>query len=104
MSIPKGVIVMRFAPGHSGNPAGRPPGLAMEELLDERAEAAVMKIIDRVEVGDPTAMHLCMERVLPTGINRPLALELPLVKSPDDVIAAAGVVIGALGEGAISCA
>jgi hypothetical protein len=99
---------MRFAPGQSGNPAGRPPGsrnkttLQVEEMLAERAEAAVTKILDRAETGDPAAMRLCMERVLPTGTNRPLALELPPVTTPDDVIAATGVVMNALAQGAIS--
>jgi hypothetical protein len=99
---------MRFEPGQSGNPAGRPPGsrnkktLAMEELLGERAEAAVTTILNRAEGGCPTAMRLCMERVLPTGADRPLTLEIPAVSTPDDVIAAAGVVIGAFGHGAVS--
>ena len=99
---------MRFEPGQSGNPAGRPPGsrnkktLAMEELLGERAEAAVTTILNRAEGGCPTAMRLCMERVLPTGANRPLTLEIPPVSTPDDVIAAAGVVIEACGHGAVS--
>ena len=99
---------MKFQPGQSGNPAGRPPGarnkktLEMEELLAQRAEAMVTSILDRAERGDPAAMRLCMERVLPTGANRPVAIELPPVETPDDVAAATRVVMKALASGAIS--
>ena len=99
---------MKFQPGQGGNPAGRPPGsrnkktLEMEEILAERAEAAVRSMLDRAERGEPAAMRLCMERVLPTGANRPVAIELPPVNTPDDVAAATRVVMKALAEGAIS--
>jgi hypothetical protein len=99
---------MRFEPGQSGNPAGRPPGsrnkktLEMEEMLAERAETAVKSMLERAERGEPAAMRLCMERVLPTGANRPVAIELPPINTPDDVAAATRVVMNALGEGAIS--
>src|ERR1700730_15447196 len=99
---------MRFEPGQSGKPAGRPPGsrnkktLEVEELLAKRAEAPVREILDRTDRGDPAAMRLCMERVLPTGANRPVAIELPPVDTPDDVAAATRVVMKALAAGAIS--
>jgi hypothetical protein len=99
---------MKFQPGESGNPAGRPPGarnkktIAMEEMLAEQAEAAVKKILRMAEEGDPTAMRLCMERLNPTGANRPLALELPPVKGADDAEAAVRLVLQAFAGGEIS--
>jgi Family of unknown function (DUF5681) len=99
---------MRFQPGQSGNPAGRPPGarnkktLEMEELLAQKAEATVRGVLDRADRGEPAAMRLCMERVLPTGANRPVAIELPPIDTPDDVAAATRVVMKALAQGAIS--
>jgi hypothetical protein len=41
-------------------------------------------------------------RMAPTGANRPVAIELPPVNTPDDVAAATRVVIQALAAGAIS--
>ena len=99
---------MRFQPGQSGNPAGRPLGalnkktLAMEAMLAQRAEASVAKIIDRADAGEPAAMRLCMERMAPTGSARPLPFELPPVETPDDVTAAARAVIMAMAEGTIA--
>jgi hypothetical protein len=99
---------MRFEPGQSGNPAGRPPGARnkktrdVEEMLGQRAEATVREILDRAHRGDPAAMRLCMERMAPTGANRPVAIELPPINTPDDVAAATRVVMKALAAGAIS--
>src|ERR1700736_6944606 len=79
---------MQFHPGHSGNPAGRPPGalnkktLAAQALLAERAEEIVTSLMDRAMEGHGTAMRLCMDRLIPTGRNRPVAIELPVIKTP----------------------
>ena len=60
-----------FEKGRSGNPAGRRPGsrnkatLAAAALLAGEAEALTRKAVEMALDGDPTAMRLCMERVLP---------------------------------------
>lgn len=99
---------MRFQPGQSGNPGGRPPGarnkktLEVEALLAEQAVETAKNILDRAQRGEPAAMRLCMERIAPVGANRPIVIELPPVDTPDDVAAAARAVMKALCDGAIS--
>src|SRR5438477_8366992 len=55
----------------SGNPAGRRTGsrnkatLAAAALLAGEAEALTRRAVELALVGDPTAMRLCIERILP---------------------------------------
>ncbi len=99
---------MTFQPGQSGNPAGRAVGsrnkktLAVEERLFEHAQELVDDLVKRAQRGEPAAMRLCMERILPAGRGRPLPIELPSIRSTEDAIAAADVIMDALKQGAIS--
>jgi Family of unknown function (DUF5681) len=101
---------MRFQPGQSGNPAGRPPGslnkktLAAQALLEERAEEIVTNLMDRAMEGHGTAMRLCFDRLVPKGRDRPVAIELPLVKTSEDAQLALSVVLDELAAGNLTLA
>ena len=99
---------MTFQPGQSGNPAGRAVGsrnkktLAAEAALFDHAKELVENLVGRAKRGELAAMRLCMERILPVGRGRPMPIELPPIRSTEDALAAADVIMDALKEGAIS--
>jgi len=107
-----------FEKGCSGNPAGRRLGsrnkatLAAATLLAGEAEALTRKAVEMALAGDPTAMRLCIERVLPPCRERTVSVALPPLAdvrdgrtsrpSTRDVSLAMDAVTTALGQGEIT--
>jgi hypothetical protein len=97
-----------FEKGQSGNPAGRRPGsrnkatLAAAALLAGEAEALTRTAADFALAGDPTAMRLCIERILPPCRERAVKFTLPPIESTDDISAAMQAVTTALARGDIT--
>ena len=104
-----------FEKGRSGNPGGRRRGsrnkatLAAAALLAGESEALTRKAVEMALGGDPTAMRLCMERVLPPCRERTVKFSLPPIEaartgkscgpSPQDVSLAMDAVTSALDPG-----
>jgi Family of unknown function (DUF5681) len=94
-----------FKPGQSGNPKGMPAGTrhkatrAMESLLDGQGLALTQKAVTMALEGDPVAMRLCMERVLPARKDRPVNLRFrtEIVTASDAASAMAEVLAGVAG-------
>ncbi len=107
-----------FEKGRSGNPGGRRRGsrnkttLAAAALLAGESEALTRKAVEMALAGDPTAMRLCMERVLPPCRERTVKFSLPPIDaalagqtcgpSPHDVSLAMNAVSSALARGEIT--
>ena len=97
-----------FAPGVSGNPAGRPRGsrnkttIAVEALLEGQAEALTQKAIERALAGDATALRICMDRIAPPRRDRPTPFALPRLKEAADARDAFAAVVRAVAEGELT--
>ncbi len=96
---------MKFQPGHSGNPAGRPPGslnkstLALEAAFAAQAQDILNEVVDAAKKGDKDARRMCMERILPRRRDNTVAIDLPVIKTPEDAEAALAVVQAELAAG-----
>ena len=79
---PRRVPGRPFEKGRSANPGGRRRGsrnratLAAAVLLDGEAEALTRKAVELALAGDPVALRLCIERILPPCRERPVRLPL----------------------------
>jgi len=76
--------------------------LAAAALLAGESEALTRRAVELALGGDPTAMRLCLERVLPRLRERTVKFELPPIESASDIAAAMKAVTSALAAGAIT--
>jgi Family of unknown function (DUF5681) len=80
-----------FAKGKSGYPEGRRPGsrntatLAAAALLGGEAEALSRKAVEMALAGDPLALRLCLERLVPRCRERPVNFRLPPIVAVDRI-------------------
>jgi hypothetical protein len=100
---------VRGRPFEKGNrPAGRRAGsrnkrtLAAAVLLEGEGEALTRKAVELALTGDPTAMRLCIERILPPCRERAVNFALPPIESAADIAAAMKAVTCALAGGVIT--
>ncbi|WP_232493640.1 DUF5681 domain-containing protein [Novosphingobium kaempferiae] len=98
----------RFAPGTSGNPAGKKPGTrhratrAIEEMLAGEHDKLTRKAIDMALAGDTTAMRLCLDRIAPPRKDAPITFDLPPIKTAADTVSASCALLQAVSEGEVT--
>src|SRR5258708_24603170 len=81
----------RFAPGISGNPAGKKPGTrnratVLRKALAEGEDIAAARIvIDKALAGDVVAARFVVDPLTPRPRRRAIPLDLPVGKKAADV-------------------
>ena len=93
-----------FPPGNPGKPKGTRSRVtrAMEALLEGEAEALTRRAVDLALAGDPIALRLCLDRLLPVLRERPVSVDLPPMSSPKDAVAASAALLQAVAAGEIA--
>lgn len=74
----------------------------MEQLLEEYAEQLIEKAIADALEGDPHALRLCLDRLMPRCKERTIELEMPPCRSYEEIFAAIAKIREAIGSGQIT--
>lgn len=98
---------VRGRPFKKGNP-GRAKGsrnkvtMLAEHLLDGEAPAIMRKAIELAKRGNPVALRLCLERLVPVRKDRTVNVDLPPIESPESAAKAAAAVTQAVATGKLT--
>jgi len=91
----------QFQPGNTFG-RGRPQGsrnkatITLQNLLDGHGESITRKCALMAMQGDPTALRLCMERLIPPRKDRAVQFTLPPVTTAAEVAEAVSIVLQAV--------
>jgi hypothetical protein len=96
-----------FQPGNRFG-RGRPQGsrnkatIALQKMLDGCGESITRKCALMAMQGDPTALRLCMERLIPPRKDHPVQFKLPAIRTAAEVAEAVNVVLQAVSRGQLA--
>ena len=97
-----------FAPGNRVNPAGKPVGArhkavqALDALGRDTGAELVRSVIKAALAGDMSAMRIVLDRIWPARRGAPVAIDLPAIRTADDVVAAMAAIADAASDGDLS--
>ncbi len=96
----------RFVAGHKLG-KGRPPGrlnqaTIFQEALEKGGVAIIQKVKSQALKADPTAMRLCMERLVPVAKSRNSRFPAPVAKTAEDLMQSISDLLKVVAEGVLS--
>ena len=97
-----------FTKGTIGNPAGRALGsrnkatIACEQLLDRSGKKLTKLAIEKAEAGDPMALRLTLDRIIPPRRERPRPFTYIKPKSAAEVPQAINAILEQMASGELT--
>ncbi len=98
----------KYRPGHKLPGPGRAEGsrnkatIALEKMLADDGAGVVKAVIEKAKDGDMAAARLVLDRVIPVRKGRPIAIKLPKITTPADVLATLTATIDQMAAGEIT--
>lgn len=108
MTAPRKPTRGAFKPGQSGNPAGKPKGarnpvlVALDAIGSDAAKDVLAATVAKAKKGDIRAAEILLSRVWPARKGRPIALDIPPVKTAADLPAALAAITTAVASGELT--
>jgi len=94
----------RFGPGNPGKPKGarRHLTLLLEAILEDEAEAMTRQLVQLAGKGDVAALRMCLQRLVPSRRDVPVAFDLPEIATVADAERASSAVLAAVAAGELT--
>jgi hypothetical protein len=74
----------------------------VERLAEDKAEQLTQKWLELAEAGDVTCLRMVLDRIWPVRKGQPLQVDLPQIKTADDLRAGFASLLTSIGEGRLT--
>jgi hypothetical protein len=93
-----------FQPGNPGRPRGSKNKTTqiVERLAEQQAEKLIEKVAELAQAGDVSCLRMLLDRLWPVRRGQPVHLNIPEIKSADDVPAVLAAIWTAVGDGLLT--